>query len=423
MTILALTLGVLGAAVLAVLLLLGYIALKLPRLPAEIDSKWQTRYFLLQNGIFLLYLYVRGKLNGKPFLVNARESAGSVFKPKPSVLPSSNIKSSVKNFDGVRVRFYEPIERADSGDLPALIFIHGGGFMFGSADMYDPVTRKMAETIKGIVISIDYRLAPENPFPAGFDDCMTAIRHFGKNLAQFGVDPARIAVCGDSAGANLAAGLVQELCSETKNSPNLIRPKLQVLLYPVLQMFDLETPSYQKHNAAFGVTGGFLPTSSVAWMLPRYLTGAKDGAITKALLKGSARAVAARESPVLREVLNHNLVPMALKYPGYKPLDEALVDDEGKESWEKLRSSVQDHRINPLFTEELGGLPPAYIVTCDFDVLRDDGTMYAARLRKAGVEAVLENYVGALHGLMFFPQFKWGHEARKKFYTFLSENL
>lgn len=422
MDVLALCFGLLGLLLTAGLLLLVFIMLKLPRLPAEIDSRRATQIFLIQTGLFALLMKIKGMWNGKPYLVNARESANSWMKPKPSVVTGSKVKSSVRDFDGVAVRFYEPISR-ERNDLPGLIFMHGGGFMFGSAGMYDPITRKIAEVIGGVVVSVDYRLAPEHPFPAGFDDCLTASKHFFKHCKEFGVDPTRVAICGDSAGANLAAGVVQELCDKTNAAKGMCRPKLQILLYPLLQMLDLKTPSYQRHDAAFGMSGGFLPTTSIGWMTPRYMTGQKDGSLTKALLKGTLHSYAAQENDVLKDTLTHDCIPAELKCEAYAIPSVTEHDPSFKEVWDRFKPLVLDNKIMPLYKEDLGRLPPAYILTCDFDVLRDDGTMYAERLKQAGVEAVLENYKGALHGLLFFPQFKWGQIAKKKFYAYLSEVL
>ncbi|XP_041482862.1 arylacetamide deacetylase-like [Lytechinus variegatus] len=422
MAVLAVCIGLVGLLALAGILLVVFIMFKLPKLPPEIDSRRKTQIFLIQSGLFALFVKMKGKLNGKNFLVNARESANTWLKPKPSIVTGSTVKSSVRDFSGVAVRFYEPIVK-ERNDLPGLVFIHGGGFMFGSAGMYDQVTRKMAEVIGGVVISVDYRLAPEHPFPAGFDDCMTATKHFFKHCKEFGVDPTRVAICGDSAGGNLAAGVVQELCYKTNPAQGICRPKLQILLYPLLQMLDLKTPSYQRHDAVFGVSGGFLPTSSLGWMTPRYLTGKKDGSLTAALMKGALHSFAARENDTLKDMLSHDSVPAKLKCEAYATPSMTDVDPSIKAVWDGFKPFVLDTRVMPLYKEDLSRLPPAYIITCDFDVLRDDGVMYAERLKQAGVKAVLDNCCGALHGLLFFPQFKWGLIARKKLYAHLSDVL
>ena len=123
----------------------------------------------------------------------------------------------------IPLRLYTP-EKAGKG---MIIYFHGGGFVFGSRDTHDGVCRTAANRARTKVLSVDYRLAPENKFPAALDDALESLLWVQKNAVKLGVDPDRIAVAGDSAGGNLSAAL----CLKAKDL-HLKLPRLQVLIYP-----------------------------------------------------------------------------------------------------------------------------------------------------------------------------------------------
>ncbi|MGF1470915.1 MAG: alpha/beta hydrolase [Rubrobacteraceae bacterium] len=105
----------------------------------------------------------------------------------------------------VPVRVYRPVE--SSGILPGVLWIHGGGYIVGSVDQEDLVSQNVTEAVECVVVSVDYRLAPEHPFPAPLEDCYAALKWMASNAGDLGVDPARIAITGPSAGGGLTAGL------------------------------------------------------------------------------------------------------------------------------------------------------------------------------------------------------------------------
>jgi acetyl esterase/lipase len=127
----------------------------------------------------------------------------------------------------VRVRRYRPTE--PRGPLPALVYFHGGGFVVGSLDLYDADCRRIAAEVGAVVVSVDYRLAPEHPFPAPLEDCYAALTWVAEHAVELGVDPDRIAVGGESAGGGLAAGVA--LLARDRGGPQLC---LQLLGIPEL---------------------------------------------------------------------------------------------------------------------------------------------------------------------------------------------
>jgi acetyl esterase len=174
-----------------------------------------------------------------------------------------------------RPRSHEP--------LPALVWLHGGGWAVGSIDSHDPVCRYLASRTPCCVVAADYRLAPEDPFPAGLDDSWAATEWTISEAAALGVDPARVAVGGDSAGGNLAA--VVALRARDRGLPLA----LQVLVYPVTDL-DLDTESYLEH-----ATGLNLSRAKMEWYWGLYLDGADglhpDASPLRAEMSGVAPAV------------------------------------------------------------------------------------------------------------------------------------
>ena len=133
---------------------------------------------------------------------------------------------------GIPLRLYRPQQRPDP--LPVIAFFHGGGWVLGSVSGYDPLCTYLADAVGALVVSVDYRLAPEHPAPAGVEDCHDATRWLGAHAAELGGDAARMAVCGDSAGGNLAAVVAQLLRDDGRTDPAVPRLRHQALIYPSL---------------------------------------------------------------------------------------------------------------------------------------------------------------------------------------------
>jgi acetyl esterase len=236
----------------------------------------------------------------------------------------------------IPVRIYVPKDpRRHDGLSPALVFFHGGGWVIGDLDSHDVVCRQLAVEAALIVISVDYRLAPEHKFPAAADDAIAATKWVAANAREIGIDAARLSIGGDSAGGNLAA--VVALAARDGNGPAIAG---QVLIYPAVD-FAMTHGSHSEPE-----TSVLLTHSVIRWFRDHYLNGAAD---------------------------------------------------------------VDDWRASPARAQNLGGLPPTYVLTAGADPLRDEGDEYAERLRQAGVPVATKHYPGQFHG--FFTMGKLLREA------------
>ncbi len=234
----------------------------------------------------------------------------------------------------IRIRIYRPVAEPDADAKAAAghavtVFFHGSGFVICSIESHDDMCRQICRRSGSIVVSVDYRLAPENKFPAAPDDCLAATRWVAAHAAEFGGDPARLAVAGDSAGGTMAA--VTALRARDEGGPAI---RAQLLLYPVTDHYGVQRPSWEERATGFGLT-----REAMIWFWDHYLETPAQGA-----------------------------------HPHASPQRAASV----------------------------AGLPPAYVVTGEYDLLRDEGEAYARRLQSAGVAVQVQRYPDMNHGFLFW---------------------
>jgi acetyl esterase len=160
------------------------------------------------------------------------------------------------------IRIYAPFGK---GPFPVLLYFHGGGWVIGDIESSDGLCRSLANAVGCIVVSVDYRLAPEHPFPAAADDAYYATLWTARNASGFGGDPSRIAVCGDSAGGNLAAVVAQ--MARDRGEPSI---QFQLLIYPVTDG-ACDTPSYNEN-----AEGYFLTRDAMQWFWRHYVQNDAD---------------------------------------------------------------------------------------------------------------------------------------------------
>lgn len=221
----------------------------------------------------------------------------------------------------IPVRVYRP---ESSAPLPVVMYFHGGGWVICDLDTHDSVCRDIAFLANAVVVSVDYRMAPEHKFPIPVDDCLAATKWTATNAASFGGNPARLAVAGDSAGGNLATVVAMRIRDE--GGPTL---SFQGLVYPATGSPWDDRSSYKRNGEGY-----FLSHEAMLWFTTHYMN---------------------------------------------------------------TKADTDNPYFAPLRAQSLAGMPPAIVLTCEFDPLLDEGVAYAEALDAAGVPCEQITYPGLIH--------------------------
>ncbi|MCA9041583.1 MAG: alpha/beta hydrolase [Planctomycetaceae bacterium] len=224
----------------------------------------------------------------------------------------------------IPIRIYYPHLSELEPPRSAITYFHGGGWVTGNLDAYDHLCCATCHRAESIVISVQYRCAPEHPFPLPLDDVYTATAWVAAHLGGWDIPSDKLIVMGDSAGGNLAAAV----CLKARESGE---PEVgyQILIYPITD-YNLQTVSYREN-----AEGYMLTRDSMAWFWEQYVPEELD-----------------RHDPL----------------------------------------------VSPLRADDLKDLPPAYILTCEFDPLRDEGIAYGRKLQEQGVPVQFVHCPGMIHG-------------------------
>ncbi|KAM9341663.1 neutral cholesterol ester hydrolase 1a [Symphorus nematophorus] len=343
-----------------------------------------------------------------------------IFSSESSGGVMPGVKVSDITFTGIPVRLYEPPAGGEGHLRRGLLYFHGGGWALGSAKKgtYDTINRMVSDELNAVVVSVEYRLYPEVHFPVPFLDCLAAAKHFlsPEVLTKYAIDPERVAVAGDSAGGNLAAAVAQEISLDDTMS---VKFSVQALIYPVLQALDLNTPSYLQ-NQHMPIL--YRPVMARFWL--QYL-GADLSLLDQFIANNHSSLQHSNITPELRARVDWNILLPPKYKKGYKP----LIVEKTSQGTAKELPGLLDVRAAPLLAglEVLAKCPRAYILTCEHDVLRDDGMMYARRLQDAGVTVTSDHFEGGFHGCFSFIawplEFDVGKRAVRAYLNWLKNNL
>jgi acetyl esterase len=259
----------------------------------------------------------------------------------PNPTPVSEVINLTIPEANVPVRIYIP---EGEGPFSVISYFHGGGFVLMNLDTHDEISRQLAVKANAVVMSVDYSLAPEKPYPAGPNDSIAAVKWMIRHAAEYNGNGNKMAVAGDSAGGYMALYTAQKLKAEGINLT------AQIAAYPVTDHYRTGHASWEENKEGY-----ILSAEMMKWFWDNYLTDPDKA-------------------------------------------DEA----------------------SPLRANDFSGLPPAFIVTANYDPLRDEGKAYADKLQAAGVEVVYKNYEN-VHG--FFGTGNMGQEAMKLAADFLHKQF
>jgi acetyl esterase len=251
------------------------------------------------------------------------------------ILPVQSIRNITG--DGVKMRLYS---NSNDANQPLIVYYHGGGFAMYNMDSHDAVCRRLCIMNKALVLSVDYRLAPEHIFPAAHKDAYRALVWAHQHIQEYNGNPDKIMVAGDSAGGTLAACMAHRVKQE--KTMQLLG---QILVYPWVDG-KINAPSVDRNG-----TGYFLTKETMLWFQKKYTPDPKD-----------------------------------FCNPG----------------------------VSPLYEKDFTGLPPAFILTAEFDPLLDDGRSYAEKLKSANNNVRYKEYKGLVHGFFNIP--KIDREAMGAYY-------
>ncbi|XP_071084734.1 arylacetamide deacetylase-like isoform X2 [Haliotis cracherodii] len=380
-------------------LMIGLSAYLYTPVPDDMTEPWKLRSIL---AAFKMVKLISGvsEMVGLGSSVNVTRGLIKMFSTQAVASKSDPLlKVTDTRLSGIPVRIYRP--KSAPTPSPALVYFHGGGWIFGSVDQYDEFTAEIAKAANIVVMSVEYRLAPEHPFPIPFEDCVTATLHLLQNPQQYGVDGNRIAVGGDNAGGNLAAGVAMMLNS----NPQLPDTVYQVLLYPPLQPFNLQLPSYTDTGNHYLYTG-----LDHATFWSHYIGPTSHPNLPKAMTQNQ------HVSPEMKTSHFAELVDVKNFPKNYYDGEWKMDTESGNETlWSEIESQVINPYLSPLLGHEIEKVPPALVVTAQFDVLRDEGVLYVERMRKAGIDVTHRHYP-IIHGLLETNAFEICRKARKEIY-------
>lgn len=275
----------------------------------------------MRRAVMMNALTARGVIADLPNNVTAHDVMISPHLKARLYLPPGGARLDAARLDDAKLDGLRP--------LPVMVYMHGGGWVVGSIETHDPFCQLLCEAAGVQILSLDYRLAPEHPFPAALEDVVAAFAWAQEHAASFGGDPQRILLGGDSAGANLAAVTANRLCAADG-----VKPAALMLLYPVADHPSAEHESYKERGQGCGLDAWLM-----RWFWDQYVPEASAG----------------------------------------------------------------NAEVSPLRLERVPALPPTLVATAEYDPLRDEGVLYAEKLKTAGVKVTRMHAADMHHNFPVHP--------------------
>uniref|UniRef100_A0A0N4ZSC2 Abhydrolase_3 domain-containing protein n=1 Tax=Parastrongyloides trichosuri TaxID=131310 RepID=A0A0N4ZSC2_PARTI len=316
------------------------------------------------------------------------------------------VKIENTKIGGIDCRVYLPqgTHRKSNG---AIIYLHGGCWSMMRPKHLDEHMMPFLKRIGCPIISVDYRLSPEYPFPHGLNDSWIAASTFCEiDYKKYNVDANQVVIMGDSAGGNFTAAIIQRCKRLNKNYF-----QAQILIYPAVGCCDVESPSFQDCDKTYADSTLIQP-SMVGRMLLEYLGLKASRKITKDLKNNKLITKEFMESEKWKTNINYSLLPKKFIDSQYfKPSIHEITNSETSYLFCEM---LKNPDFAPLLADECDvvGLPPAMVITCGYDVLRDEGALYANKLSRNNVSTSWNHYENAYHGIFTLS----GGSTRKKLF-------
>lgn len=387
-------------------------------IPKNVDDYYKVKFFTLLISIsHNIGLGIEKFFGIKGFNTWQRIFTSFLFSvpiPKPKWLTIKNIK-----IGNVNCRVYIPKENKLKYD-GGVIYAHGGGWCIMKTQYCDVSLYYLIKQLGTVLISIDYSLSPEVGFGKAIDELENVITEiYNSYYKELNINRDKITLMGESAGGNLWLGVLSRL---SKKVDNRICIKNLVLPYPVTGVFHFLLPSYQYYYKTYKDSGMLSPDNMARWIL-LYL-GLDDIDNCVEIMKRNGHiSNNVRESITFKESFNGKKlidyiedVSYLEKSTNFPPPDEKLS--------KKMEKYLMNPEFSPLMSSKssLSNLPPTFILTSNYDILRDEGILFSYKLKESGVSVVHKNYLKGIHGSMTIPLSTTAHEMARDISYFIQNN-
>lgn len=395
--------------------------------PDKIDDKFQFRIERLLMKLGTLTAKLGSRFNYGTEMEIFRNILNLFTRFNKLQSTSILVTDAVAN--DVPIRIYSP-SIIGPDPAPVMFYYHGGAYCFGKLDMYDSMLEQFSRQIGIVIISVGYRLAPEYPYPIPINDCFSGTLHVLENMQDFNlnIDLNRVIFSGDSAGANIAA-----ILSIQFNQQGKFTPHLQALIYPPTQYFSFLTPSSIQYSN--------LEITSRARLSLFHMGLVRVNKAQEDFLIKNYHTLLLNEPELKRKYekfLSIDLIPEAYKkdrlyYSNFASLNDYVYPAEAPEydleklddEFVKLLKNLFNWNISPGLVDDelLKNQPNTLVLICEHDTRKDEGLIYAERLRLADNAVEVQYYENGYHGCIMSDRSAVSKRMRQDLVEFVRKNL